>query len=95
LSLIPAWGANPPDSIAHNAYYVRDDQPELFFQCRRDIPRCGRVRDTIDSRAVSRFLVAAIEGCIGLYKVEHSPEQWAACRSEIRAYLEALRPERD
>ena len=55
--------------------------------------RRGKVRGTVDSRVVSRFLVAAIEGCIGVYKVEHSPEQWAACRSEIRAYLETLRPE--
>ncbi len=52
----------------------------------------GHIRGDIDSRAVARFVVAALEGCIGVFKVAHSPEQWAACRSQISTYLEPLRP---
>jgi len=52
----------------------------------------GYIREDVDSRAVARFMIAALEGCIGVYKVERSPEQWAACRSEIQTYLETLRP---
>ena len=38
--------------------------------------RRGKVRATVDSRAVARFLIAAIEGCIGVgvFKVEHDPQ---------------------
>lgn len=52
----------------------------------------GYLRDDIDSRAVARFIVAALEGCIGVAKVDRSPEQWRACRSQIAAYLGALEP---
>lgn len=55
--------------------------------------RGGHIREDVDSRGVSRFVVAILEGCIGVYKVEQSPEQWMACRSQIAAYLETLRPE--
>ncbi len=53
----------------------------------------GYIRDDVDSRAAVWFVVAVIEGCIGLFKVNHSQEQWAACRSQIAAYLESLRPQ--
>ena len=52
----------------------------------------GHIRAGIDSRAVSRFLVSALEGCIGLYKVNHSAAHWSACRSQIAVYLQSLRP---
>jgi TetR/AcrR family transcriptional repressor of nem operon len=52
----------------------------------------GLVRPDYDSRAAARFLVAALEGCVGLFKVERSPEQWAACQSQIRAHLQDARP---
>jgi AcrR family transcriptional regulator len=55
----------------------------------------GHIRGDIDSRAVARFVVAALEGCIGMFKVDLSPEQWAACRSQLSAYLETLRPAGD
>lgn len=54
--------------------------------------RGNYIRNDVDSRAVARFMVAALEGCIGIFKVQHSPEQWAACRSQIAAYLTTLRP---
>jgi len=66
-----------------------DGLAAMFEAARRN----GKVRDDIDSRAVARFLIAAIEGCIGVFKVEHAPEQWVACRSGIQAYLDTLRPE--
>lgn len=52
----------------------------------------GYVRNNIDSRAVARFMIAALEGCIGIFKVEQSPEQWRACRTQIAVYLATLRP---
>jgi len=54
----------------------------------------GHVREDVDSRAVAQFVVAGIEGCIGLFKVSHSTEQWAACRSQLASYLNTLRPAR-
>ncbi|WP_456444579.1 TetR/AcrR family transcriptional regulator [Thiolapillus sp.] len=53
----------------------------------------GYIRKNIDSRVVARFMVAVLEGCIGVYKVEQTAEQWIACRSQIAAYLGTLRPE--
>ena len=55
----------------------------------------GHIRDDIDSRAVARFVIAVLEGCIGIFKVDHAPEQWAACRSQLSTYLETLRPAGD
>jgi len=52
----------------------------------------GYLREDIDCQEVARFLVAALEGCIGLFKVEHSPEQWQACRTQISVYIKGLGP---
>lgn len=54
----------------------------------------GHIRGEVDSRSIARFVVAVIEGCIGVFKVDHSPEQWMACRSQIAIYLDTLRPAR-
>jgi AcrR family transcriptional regulator len=52
----------------------------------------GYIRKDVDSRTVARFVVTVLEGCIGMYKVDHAQEQWAACRSQISIYLQTLRP---
>ncbi|HEB96669.1 MAG TPA: TetR/AcrR family transcriptional regulator [Sedimenticola thiotaurini] len=52
----------------------------------------GHIRTDVDSRAAARFMVAAIEGCIGLFKVEQSRDHWTACRSQITTYLKTLGP---
>ncbi len=52
----------------------------------------GHLRDDVDSRAEARFVIAVLEGCTSVFKVERSPEQWVACRSQIAAYLGTLRP---
>lgn len=52
----------------------------------------GYVRTDVDACEVARFLVAVLEGCIGLFKVEHSPEQWLACQSQLEIYLGGLAP---
>lgn len=65
-----------------------DALSEVFEQGKNS----GYIRNDIDSRAVSRFVVAVLEGCIGVYKVERSAQQWMACRSQIAAYLTTLRP---
>ncbi|MCB1874964.1 MAG: TetR/AcrR family transcriptional regulator [Chromatiales bacterium] len=52
----------------------------------------GFIRPDVDSQAVSRFVIAALEGCIGVYKVEQAVEQWFACRSQLAVYLSTLRP---
>jgi len=53
----------------------------------------GYIRDDVDSRAAARFVIAVIEGCIGVFKVDHSQEQWAACQSQIATYLNTLKPD--
>ena len=52
----------------------------------------GHIRDDIDSRMVARFVISVLEGCIGVFKVDQTAEQWTACRSQIAAYLDTLRP---
>jgi TetR/AcrR family transcriptional repressor of nem operon len=52
----------------------------------------GFIRGDVDSLAVARFLVAVLEGCVGLFKAQREPRQWHACRSQLAAYLAALRP---
>ncbi len=55
--------------------------------------KSGHIRGDVDSRAVARFMIAALEGCIGLLKVDQSAEQWTSCRFQIAHYLETLRPD--
>lgn len=50
----------------------------------------GYIRNDLDSNAVSRFIIAAIEGCISISKVEKSTEQFEACHSQLSAYLQGL-----
>ncbi len=52
----------------------------------------GYIRKNVDCHQVARFLVAVLEGCIGLFKVEHSPEQWQACRTQLAVYMTSLEP---
>lgn len=72
-----------------------DNWIEAFTTVFEQSKKPGYIRDEIDSRAVSRFVIALLEGCIGIYKVEQSAEQWAACRSQLAAYLTTLRPAPD
>lgn len=57
--------------------------------------QAGHIRQDLDSHRVARFLVAVLEGCIGVFKVDQSPEQWNACRSEIAAYLQTVGPRKN
>jgi AcrR family transcriptional regulator len=51
----------------------------------------AHVRENIDAEAVARFLVASLEGCIGLAKVGQPEKQWQACLSQLSVYLQSLR----
>jgi len=48
------------------------------------------VRSDVESLLVSRFIIAAIEGCISISKVEKTEKQSAACISQISIYLRGL-----
>ena len=52
----------------------------------------GYIRADVDCRTVARFVVAVLEGCIGLFKVDKSMEQWNACCTQLAVYLKTLRP---
>ena len=52
----------------------------------------GLIREDADSDSIANFLIASLEGCIGVFKVKQSADYWAACRSQITAYLESFRP---
>ncbi|HED35819.1 MAG TPA: TetR/AcrR family transcriptional regulator [Gammaproteobacteria bacterium] len=54
----------------------------------------GYIRENVDCHQVARFLVAVLEGCISLFKVEHSAEQWQACRTQLAAYMTSLQPDK-
>lgn len=51
----------------------------------------GYVRKDVNATEVARFVVAALEGCIGVFKAEKLPEQWQACQSQLEIYLRGLR----
>ena len=69
-----------------------DNWIDAFVRVFEKAKKGGYVDKQIDSRAVSRFIIAVLEGCIGVYKVKRSAQQWAACRSQLAAYLTTLRP---
>ena len=47
----------------------------------------GQVRSDVQAVEIARFLVAALEGSIGVSKAEQSSEQWQACQ----LYLKGLK----
>lgn len=55
--------------------------------------QAGRVRHDVNCRVVARFVIAAVEGCIGLFKAERAMEQWAPSQSQIASYLNTLKPD--
>ena len=51
----------------------------------------GQVRADVKAEEIARFVVATLEGSIGVFKAEQSPLQWQACQSQLGIYLSALR----
>ena len=52
----------------------------------------GYVAEQVDSHHAARFIVSALEGCIGVAKTAQSVELLENCGAELRRYLTALRP---
>lgn len=52
----------------------------------------GKVRESIDPDAVATFVVASIEGSIGLAKTSQSYEVFEQSLAGLRLFLESLRP---
>ncbi|MBF0348035.1 MAG: TetR family transcriptional regulator C-terminal domain-containing protein, partial [Magnetococcales bacterium] len=51
----------------------------------------GEVRKDVDPEEVGLFLVAAIEGCIGMAKNTQSVETFSKCLNALAGYVESLR----
>lgn len=49
------------------------------------------MRSDLDSQNVSRFVIALIEGCTSISKVEKTEQQFNACISQLRVYLQSLK----
>ena len=54
----------------------------------------GTVRDNIDPHGSAIFIIALIEGAIGISKSAQSPAMFQPCLTGMGHYLEALRPRR-
>lgn len=52
----------------------------------------GTIRKDIDPQAVSLYLVASFEGCIGLAKATQKMDTFLTCRQQISHYLKSLQP---
>lgn len=51
----------------------------------------GSVDQDVDARATAMFLVAAIEGCVGMAKNAQSIECWQSCDASLMDYMNKLR----
>lgn len=51
----------------------------------------GIVRDTVDATATAAFIVAALEGCVGMAKNARSRDVLMQCGQGVLTYLESLR----
>jgi AcrR family transcriptional regulator len=51
----------------------------------------GRIRDTVDCDETATFIMAALEGCIGIAKNGQSIERLRSCNRGLVDYLESLR----
>lgn len=52
----------------------------------------GTVREGIDRQSVAMFIVASIEGCIGVTKASQNLQAFTNCRQGLSAYLQTLKP---
>lgn len=52
----------------------------------------GRIRTDLDESATAAFLVASLEGCVGMAKNARSRQVLRDCGQGVLAYLESLRP---
>lgn len=57
--------------------------------------QAGTVRADIDCLHATTFIIAALEGCIGLAKTARSLERLFSCVSGLLVYLDTLRPDGD
>ena len=51
----------------------------------------GQMRDDVDAESVASFIIAALEGCIGMAKNAQSMEILMQCGSGVLEYLESLK----
>jgi len=51
---------------------------------------CGAVRQTLDARQTAIFILAAVEGCIGMAKNAQSRDVLSNCTAGLIKYLESL-----
>lgn len=54
--------------------------------------RAGKVIGNVDPPSVAAFILASLEGCIGLAKNERAIAPFVRCTDEMERYLETLRP---
>lgn len=52
----------------------------------------GKVIGNVDPQSVATFILASLEGCIGLAKNERAIAPFVRCVDEMERYLETLRP---
>ena len=57
--------------------------------------RSGNVRRDIDPRATAAFVIASIEGCLGMAKNAQSAELLGQCGAGLIGYLDTLRDTRE
>ncbi|MBN4071939.1 TetR/AcrR family transcriptional regulator [bacterium AH-315-F18] len=65
---------------------------DIFTEALTRGQKGGTVRTDIDARHAAHFLMAGMEGSVGLTKNAQQPEKMMSCMQGARIYLEALRP---
>jgi TetR/AcrR family transcriptional regulator, transcriptional repressor for nem operon len=63
---------------------------ETYTQLFEKAQANGYVRSDIKAEEIARFVIASLEGCISIFKVEQAPQQWQACQSQLELYLQGL-----
>jgi hypothetical protein len=53
----------------------------------------GPVRESLHEAAAAAFIVAALEGCVGMAKAARSRQVLMQCGEGVLAYLDSLRPQ--
>jgi AcrR family transcriptional regulator len=71
---------------------VFDAWREGFESALRRGQQAGTVRADVDTTSAARFIIAAIEGCLGMAKQAQTPEMLHACGHTFRQFLLGLRP---
>ncbi len=79
------------EDFRHSLNRLLQDWIKVVAEALRRGQQGGEVRTDIDARETAFFIVASLEGCLGMSKNTQSPAAFRGCLGQLEIYLESLK----